>query len=342
MRTQAEVAIPFAHPVYVRSILDCLNSRGVPPANVLESAGIAWQDLSDGQQMMDFAVFRRFVAHALRCSGDPALGLMAGSMLQPYHSPVGIAAVTSDSVGQGLSVLSRHARLIFAGLDFQFDEQPSWSTLQVRPLRPLCETNVFVMQSLLGAYCRLLEAMLGRPADELVVGLPYARPSGNDVPCLRYVRRVEFDQDGLVFRLPARLLRQRCASVDLKAHLQAVQACRRMMSEQGGGDFVQRVRLALLDRLTSNPEVGELASQLGISARTLVRRLAESGVTYSDIKDDLRKTHAAWYLQHTELSMEAIASRLGYADPTNFSRKFKYWYRVAPSKMRQALRSDLH
>jgi AraC-like DNA-binding protein len=342
MRSQAEVAIPFAHPVYVRSILDCLNSRGIRPASVLESAGIAWQDLSDGPQMMDFAVFRRFVAQVLQLSGDPALGLVAGSMLQPYHSPVGIAAITSDSVGQGLSILSRNARLIFAGLDFQFDEGSSWSTLQVKPLRPLCETHVFVMQSLLGAHCRLLEAMLGRPADELVVGLPYARPSGNDVPCLRYVRRVEFEQDSMLFRLPGKLLRERSASVDAKAHLQALQACRRMMSERGSGDFVQRVRLALLERLASNPELAELAAELGISGRTLVRRLAESGINYSDIKDELRKTHAAWYLQHTEMSMEAIASRLGYTDPTNFSRKFKYWYRVAPSKMRQALRGDLH
>ena len=90
---------------------------------------------------------------------------------------------------------------------------------------------------------------------------------------------------------------------------------------------MQRVRHALLERLTRNPEVGELAVDLGISSRTLVRRLANVGVTYSDIKDELRKTHAAWYLQHTELSMEAIASQLGYNDPTSFSRKFKNWYR---------------
>ena len=57
-----------------------------------------------------------------------------------------------------------------------------------------------------------------------------------------------------------------------------------------------------------------------MSVRTLVRRLAEADLTFSDIKDDLRKRHAAWYLQHTELSMEAIASQLGYNDPTNFSR----------------------
>ena len=92
MTVQGEVAIPFAHPVYIRSIVDCLNSRGVRPSEVLASAGLAWQDLSDGQRLVDFSVFRRFVAHAIQCSGDPALGLMAGSMLQPYHTPMGIAS----------------------------------------------------------------------------------------------------------------------------------------------------------------------------------------------------------------------------------------------------------
>src|SRR5437868_4798255 len=342
MSIKGEVAIPFAHPVYVRSILDCLNSRVVQPSEVLASAGLAWHELCDGQRMVDFSVFRRFVAHAIQCSGEPALGLMAGSMLQPYHSPVGIAAVTSESLGQSLQMVSRHARLIFRSLDFQVDNGPQWSTLKVKPVRPLCETHVFVMQSIVGAHCRLLEAILGRPVDELTVGLPYARPTGNDVPCLRYVRRVEFDQKYLTFQLPVESLRSPSSAADATAFLDAAQACRRMESELGHGDFVQRVRSVLLERLTTNPDVSELALGLGISARTLVRRLAQVCVTYSDIKDDLRKTHATWYLQHTELSMEAIASQLGYPDPTNFSRKFKYWYRVAPSKMRQALRKGLH
>lgn len=342
MRDPGEVAIPFAHPVYIRSILDCLNSRGVRPSEVLTSAGLAWQDLSDGKRMVDFSVFRRFVTHAIQCSGEPALGLMAGSMLQPYHSPVGIAAVTSETLGHGLQFVSRHAKLIFRSMDVQVENGPRWSTLKVKPMRPLCETHVFVMQSILGAYCRLLEAMLGRPVDELTAGLPYPRPAGNDVPCLRYVRRVEFDQEHLTFQLPVELLKTRSTSADAAAFNDAAQACRKMESELGHGEFVARVRHTLLDRLRANPEVGELASDLGISGRTLVRRLAEVGLTYSDIKDDLRKTHATWYLQHTELSMEAIAAQLGYNDPTNFSRKFKNWYRIPPTKMRQSLRSGLH
>lgn len=332
------VPIPFAHPVYIRSVLDCLNSRGIRPSTVLERAGLGWHDLHDERQMVDFSVFRRFVAHAIHCSGEPALGLMAGSMLQPYHSPVGIAAMSGETVGQGLQFLSRHSRLIFGCLEFCFEMGPRLSTLKVKPSRPLFETLVFVAQSIVGAYCRLLEAMLGRPADELVVGLPYPAPTDNDIPCLRYVRRVVFEQEHLTLQLPSELLDVPCSSADAKVFLAASQACQKMESEIQQGGFVQRVRHALLDRLTANPDVTELASSLGISARTLVRRLAEVGMTYSDIKDDLRRTHAAWYLQHTELPVETIASQLGYADPTSFGRKFKGWYRMAPSKMRQALR----
>jgi len=153
---------------------------------------------------------------------------------------------------------------------------------------------------------------------------------------------VAFDQEHLTFQLPVELLHEPPNSADAKAFLDAAQACQRLESELGQGGFVERVRRALLERLTTNPEASELAIDLGISARTLVRRLADAGATYSDIKDDLRKSHAAWYLQHTELSMEAITSQLGYADPTSFGRKFKGWYRVTPSKMRQTMRFGPH
>lgn len=340
MSSRVKVSIPFVQPVFVRIVLDCLNSRGIRPSVVLESAGLTWQDLCNGGDLVDLGIFRRFVAHALRCSGEPALGLLAGSMLQPYHSPVGIAAVSSETLGQSLEFVSRYAALIFGNVDFQLDNGPVWSTLKVRPLLPLCEIQVFFIQCVLGAYCRLLEEIIGGPVDDLVVGLPYPRPAGNDVACLRYVRKVEFDQECLTFQLPVALLRTPCSSVNRNAFLEAAQACQRLELELGGDSFVQRVRRALMERLSSNPGIGELASVLGLTARALGRKLTQANCAFSEIKDELRRTHAAWYLQHTELSVEAIAAQLGYKDPTNFTRKFKDWYRMAPSKMRQSLRTS--
>jgi hypothetical protein len=197
--------------------------------------------------MVDFSNFRRFVAHAIQSSGEPALGLIVGSMLQPYHSPVGIGAVSGDTLGQGLEFLSRHASLIFGSFHFQLDNGPRWSTLKVMPTRPLCETHIFVMQSIVGAHCRLLEVILARPVDELAVGLPYARAPGDASHCLRYVRRVEFDQECLTLRLPVELLHSPCVSADAAAFTDASLTCDRMHTELRHGAFVQRVRRVLLE-----------------------------------------------------------------------------------------------
>lgn len=339
---KAEGLMPFAHPAYIRCIMDCLNSLGIRPSSVLANAGLNWQDLCDGHSVVEFQVFRKFIEHATRSSGEPALGLIAGLMLQPYHTSVGIGAVTAATLGHSLQFTTRNAPLIFRSLQFELESGERWSIVKVKPIHPLCETHVFVTQSILGMYCRLLDAILGRHADELFVGLPYSRPPNNGDPCLHHVRNVEFDHEYLSFRLPAVLLESPSMSANEDAFLRATQACRQMHSELQQGGVVQRVRRALLEGLKANADLATVAAGLGVPTRTLARRLAEAGVTYSDLKDELRKTHATWYLQHTELSMEAIASQLGYTDTAIFSRKFKCWYQVAPTKMRQTLRMRSH
>jgi hypothetical protein len=57
------------------------------------------------------------------------------------------------------------AQLIFGSFDFQLDSTMQSATLSVRPLRPLCETHLFAVHSILGMFCRLLETLLRRPVD---------------------------------------------------------------------------------------------------------------------------------------------------------------------------------
>ena len=333
-----EIAVPFPLPVYARRILDCLNGLGISPSTVLARTGLAWQDLRDGR-MMDFSDFQKFVGHAIQCSGERALGLKAGLMLQPYHSPVGIAAVTSENLGQSLYVLSRYARILFGSVEFRLENGPEWSILKVKPTRALHEMRSFISPFILGAHCRLLEAILGRPAEELLVGLPCPRSDGMETPYAHYVRRIEFDHEHLTFAMPIACLRTPCVSANVSEFIDAEKVCHRMETELGHGDFARRVRRALIEQLTSDPDAHQLASTLGVSAQTMARRLAAVGTKYSDLKCELRKAQATWYLQHTDMSIEAIALELGYTDTTNFSRAFKRWHRTTPRSLRRDLRS---
>jgi AraC-like DNA-binding protein len=330
-----EVIVPFSHAIYARRVLDCLTGRGISPSTVLTAAGLHWQDVCHGRSI-DLAAFRRFIEQAVAQSGEPALGLIAGSMLQPYHSHVGIAVATSPTLADGLEFLCRHAHLVFGDVNFYLGRGPRFSSLNVIPSRLLHGLQIFISQFIVAAHCRLLEAMLGRNVDELTVHLPFTAPGDHGARDSHFVRRVEYGREHLTFLLPTELMQVPCVSANASEHRHAALACMQMQIESGRCEFEQRVRGILLERLTTDP--GSLASRLGVSAQTMARRLSEVGVTYSSLKDELRNAQAVWYLQHTDLSIESVARELGYSDPTNFSRAFKRWHGISPRSMRRSVR----
>lgn len=64
---------------------------------------------------------------------------------------------------------------------------------------------------------------------------------------------------------------------------------------------------------------------MGLSARTLHRRLDEVGTSYRDIINAVRSRLAIEFLGRTDLSVDQIAKRTGFSDVSNFRKAFKRW-----------------
>jgi AraC-like DNA-binding protein len=82
------------------------------------------------------------------------------------------------------------------------------------------------------------------------------------------------------------------------------------------------------------PEKSVIASQLGMSERTLQRRLREEGTNFQEILDDTRHYLARELLRNTRLALNDIASQLGFAEPSAFFRAFKKWEGRTPGQYR--------
>jgi AraC-like DNA-binding protein len=78
-----------------------------------------------------------------------------------------------------------------------------------------------------------------------------------------------------------------------------------------------------------------IAEQMGVSRRTLSRRLEEEGTTLAQLMLDVRLAYADTLLLSTEWSVGDIAGRAGYSNLTNFTRAFRRRYACAPSERRQ-------
>ena len=72
-----------------------------------------------------------------------------------------------------------------------------------------------------------------------------------------------------------------------------------------------------------------------MSAPTLRRRLKAENVTFQELKDQCRCEAAIAYLSRPDLSINAVATLMGFTDPSAFHRSFKKWTGMPPGEYRQ-------
>jgi AraC-like DNA-binding protein len=98
--------------------------------------------------------------------------------------------------------------------------------------------------------------------------------------------------------------------------------------------LTQRVEEFLIEDLTTRPSMEETAEKLGISARTLQRKLQEEGTSYSRLYSDLRIKTAARLLRQSDASLTEIGFLSGFSDSAHFSREFKKVQNMSPKAYR--------
>jgi AraC-like DNA-binding protein len=78
------------------------------------------------------------------------------------------------------------------------------------------------------------------------------------------------------------------------------------------------------------PNSADVARELGISEQTLRRKLSAEGISYQQIKDDLRADLACKLLNNRNLTIGAVASQLNFSEARVFTRAFKQWTGLTP------------
>ncbi|TPG22888.1 helix-turn-helix domain-containing protein [Variovorax ginsengisoli] len=79
-----------------------------------------------------------------------------------------------------------------------------------------------------------------------------------------------------------------------------------------------------------------VARTLGVSPRSLRRRLQLEGCSYHDLKDAMRRDLALNWVANSDVSLVEVGDRLGFADASTFHRAFKRWTGAAPGEFRRS------
>ncbi len=148
---------------------------------------------------------------------------------------------------------------------------------------------------------------------------------------------VLFDADAYVIELDEATLAlpMRRADPDLAAFFER-QAAQLLPTTKGTPCCADRVRGIIADHLPAGPPAeDEVAAALGMSARTMRRRLSDDQTSFRKVLDQVRCTLARTYLEQPGMSVAEVAFLVGFSDVANFHRAFRRWTGSTPGAFKK-------
>ena len=284
-----------------------------------------------------FALWR-----AVESSGaDPGLGLRLGAVaLTDEENVVALAALHSATLGEGIHRLTRYKHLVC----------PERLTLAIEGGEARLhvewlfagESPPALLTDLVFAGALSL-AQQGTKTEVTPLRVELARRRVNEALLRRHFGcelRFDAPRDVLVFDDAALAL----PMLDRNAQLLAVLLPGLELALAQGArarTLADDVRLALGETICGDrPGIGRIAKSLGMSARTMQRRLGELGTTYQGVLDDVRRQLAQRLLANTDLAMGEVAFLLGFEEVNSFARAFHNWEGTTPVRWRERVSLD--
>ncbi|MBS0291038.1 MAG: AraC family transcriptional regulator [Proteobacteria bacterium] len=325
---------------WVAAVLAEAERQGVPRAQLLARAAIAPEELQ--QQRWPIDHITRLWHAAVACTQDAGFGLKAGSRAGPGNFNVlGDLLRSSATLREAIAAVQKYQRLISDGGRFQMvaGERAGWliyhprqGTLAFSPHQVeavLATVLAFVRDALgagLGGALRPLQVQFSQPRVGPLAG--YREVFACPVAFEQAFNGLLLDNALLDAPLPhADARRVRAHQREAAAHLAGLHQ---------GGALVQELRAWMAAALASRvPARAEAARALGVSERTLARRLRLEGHSFADLLDALRRDVALQAVAQTARPLSEIGQSLGYAEPAVFWRAFRRWTGATPAQWRE-------
>ncbi|HEY6878718.1 MAG TPA: AraC family transcriptional regulator [Polyangiales bacterium] len=335
------LAPPSVLSSWTRVIVDALEALGIDPAPVLLEGGFAEDSFRDPNARLSALATARLWRTASERAADPAFGIHASRFVRPatFHA-LGYAVFASTSLRDALERLLRYSHLVSDAAELSLEMTPSEVRLAFVPREhaelvpgvPSAEALDAVM-SLIVRTCRTLT-----DKSFSLKLLEQRRPTpASAVPYQRFFRcPVEFGaaEDALTFDASVLDRRLPTANPELARHNDDL--VQRYLAGMREGTVVDRLRSILSQHLSADASPHKLAALLGMSSRSLQRRLQEHGTSYAQVLRDTRRDLAMSYLVQPQCSITEIAFLLGFEDASAFARAFRSWTGVTPSAFRSA------
>lgn len=325
--------------IWVKGIADMLTAEGLDVRTLLADAEIDCATLDAPGGRVPTEKISRLWELAAERSGNPAIALKQHHVARPASfDVVGYTMMSCADLRGAYERLRRYLLILSDALTLTLSEDHEKYRITFALFggeRPVPRQRIEFILASLTTLCRWIS---GRDIRPVAVELSYPPPT--DIAPYReaFSCPVTFDaaSNCLVYALadlsvPLPTANSRVAEQHERF---AIEYLRHFDQAQAS----YRAREAIIRRLPDGePRREQVASELGMSERTLQRRLEEESTSFGELLDGTRRELAEQYLSRLHLSLAEAAYLLGFQDQSSFFRACKRWFQLSPGQYRGQL-----
>ena len=268
---------------------------------------------------------------ALDVKRQPQLGAVLGDLVPAAaHGALGYAVVSSATIGQAMQTAARFASMRNRLFSYACSADDKETVLSLKPSFEMGGYRRFVEIGTAVSVFKMIQSLAGADAASKM-RFDANWSAAHSFPCpidIRYSRGVS------ALCVPADVAHAPTLTADAKLYAMACQNCAEELAILDGS-LAARLRAIMPDETNAWPTLIDAARRMGLSRRTLIRRLDAEALSYQGLLDEAKSEMACWYLRNTLLPLSQIADRLGFLDDSNFSRSFRRWRQTTPLAYRK-------
>lgn len=321
---------------WVNTVFSAVAGLGLGPHALLAAAEISPSRLEEARWPIDDIT--RLWHAAEQCTGDTGLGLKAGMAIKPVNmGSVGFALQSAATLREAFAMVQKYLPLISDGGRFQMLAGNEATWIVYHPRQGQLAFSPHQLEAVLAAVVSLSGWISGSVLKPLQVQFSQAQLG----PLKGYQEAfgcpVYFEQAFSGLLLDNRLLDTALPQADARlarVHEAHTAASLAALSQKS----ITTAALRQWLHVNIGPPLplrSQVAKALGMSERTLSRRLKEQGTSFEQLLDNVREEIALQMVADRHRPLADIALALGFAEASTFYRAFRRWTGMPPAQWRQ-------
>ncbi len=326
--------------VFIPKFMAGLEPMGYKPDVVLRECGLNPELLTNPGLTINFWEFSRLSKRIIRVLKDETHGLIKVPQSIGTSELIALALTRKDKLEEAVESLALFSNRRQSGLMHSVHKTLTNCLYRVDIGQGCGILNEFAVEATLLYRHRLLCWLCGVRVPVTQLHLPYSAPEWQAEYQYMYSgAAVFFNAPYAGFTFDKAYLANPVVQDEAGVNEQLAPAFGALPQvEIRLGPLAIQARERLLEQLTNTGEMPDLdstAGMLGFESHTLRRRLKNEGISYKELRAIARQDLAVKLLGRHDMSIEDVASSLGYSELSSFSRAFKLWTGMTPMKYRQ-------